>query len=64
LKVARRVELTCSHQTKNIQGDVHVKLTLGGILSKCIHVSDYHVVHFKYLYNFIINYTSIKLEKK
>lgn len=53
-----------SNQKINIQGDVHVKLTPGGILSKCIHMSYYDVTHFKYLYNFIVNYTSMKLEKK
>ena len=37
---------------------------LKGILSQCIYVSNYHVLHFKYLTILFVNCTSIKLKNK
>ena len=33
------------------------------ILSQCIHISNHHIVHVKYVTILFVNYTSIKLEK-
>ena len=40
------------------------ELILWGILSQCIHVSNHHPVHFKYLTTLFFNYTTIKLGGK
>ena len=40
--------------------DVLINL-MGGILSQCIHISNHHIVHFKYLKILFVNYTSVKL---
>lgn len=36
----------------------------GGILLQCIHMSDHHIVYFKYLTILSVSYTSIKLGKR
>lgn len=38
--------------------------SMGGILSQCVHVSDHHVVHFKYLTILFVNYTLIKIQSQ
>lgn len=34
------------------------------IVSQCIHMSKYYIVHCKYIQCLVINYTSIKMEKE
>lgn len=34
------------------------------ILSQCIHISKYHIVHFKHIQLLLVSYTSIKLGGK
>lgn len=36
---------------------------MGGILSQCMHMSNYHNVHFKYMTILFAKYTSINLGK-
>ena len=33
---------------------------MGGIFSQCMHMSNHHIIHFKYL---VVNNTLIKLKK-
>lgn len=35
-----------------------------GILPQCVHISNHHVVHFKYLMILLGNYNSIKLKNR
>lgn len=37
---------------------------MGRTLLQCIHISNYHVVHFEFLTVFNVNYTSIRLKEK
>jgi len=38
--------------------------SMGGVLSQCKHISNHHIVHFKYLLILFVSYTSVKLGKK
>ena len=42
--------------------DVSINLTVG-IISQCIHISNHHIVHFKYITVLSVNYVSINLGK-
>lgn len=53
--------LKCSQiHTHSMGDDEYVNLIIG-ILSQCIHILNYHVVHFDYIITLFVNYTSIKL---
>lgn len=53
--------LSISISKVDSRGDGCVTDSVQGILSQCIYVSNYHVLHLKYLTILFVNCTSIKL---
>lgn len=56
--------LSISISKVDSRGDGCVTDSVQGILSQCIYVSNYHVLHLKYLTILFVNCTSIKLINK